>query len=156
MRRYATTNDWKHLPMPLARELIPYDEEFSAEEMEMIRIGYIPEVMEEKWFIYMEGDWLSLHRSWTGVCIYRVRFEQSGNNFRIAEALANRNKDQRSWESAEIDARDLSSLIHLLLLNQFVPFTSKVGEGDEEKVIRMWGIVGNAMMPKDMGGHLNG
>ena len=29
---------------------------------------------EDKWFIYWENDTLFFHRSWTGVCVYIVRF----------------------------------------------------------------------------------
>jgi hypothetical protein len=55
-KKGATAKSWDHKPMSQEREEIPYQDEFTELEMEQIRLGYIPEVMEEKWFIYMEGD----------------------------------------------------------------------------------------------------
>ena len=37
--------------------------------MDQIRAGHIPEMMEDKWFIYWQDDRLFFHRSWTGYCI---------------------------------------------------------------------------------------
>jgi len=42
--------------------------------MERIRRGYIPSIMEEKWFIFMEEDRLFAHRSWTGLGVYEAIF----------------------------------------------------------------------------------
>jgi hypothetical protein len=50
--------------------------------------------MEDRWFIYYEEPWLFIHRSWTGHCIFHVRFEQVGDEFVVAEAIRNRNPEQ--------------------------------------------------------------
>ena len=41
--------------------------------------------MEDKWFIFMENGILYFHRSWTGVCIYQVHFDEQR---RIVENFA--------------------------------------------------------------------
>jgi hypothetical protein len=42
--------------------------------------------MDQKWFIYMEDDTLWFHRSWTGLCIYEVKFLKAGDKYNIKEA----------------------------------------------------------------------
>jgi len=37
--------------------------------------------MEDKWFIFLEDDWLYLHRSWTGTCVYKVQHHISGSGY---------------------------------------------------------------------------
>jgi len=142
----ATAGSWNHEPMSPEREEIVYREEFTQAEMEQIRLGYIPEVMEEKWFIYMEGDWLYLHRSWTGLCVYMIRFKQKGGGFLVVEAWASRDAKKRNWISSEHDARELASIIHLLLLDEYVRFPRKSGDSDEEAALGMWSLVGKEMM----------
>ena len=58
--------------------------------MDHIRQGMIPEVMEDKWFIYWKDDALFFHRSWTGFCIYVVRFAADGENKVLKARLCGR------------------------------------------------------------------
>lgn len=148
-KKGATAGSWKHEPMSSEWEEIPYRDEFSESEMEQIGLGYIPEVMEEKWFIYMDGDWLYLHRSWTGFCMYMVRFEKKMNRYVVGEAWASRDITKRSWVSDEHDAQELRSLIRLLLLDEYIGFPRKPGETDEERVMGMWGLVGKEMLRRE-------
>ena len=50
----------------------------SREEMQEIAKGYRPMDMNDKWVAFMENDRLFLHRSWTGIGIYEVRFAAKG------------------------------------------------------------------------------
>lgn len=50
---------------------------FSREDMERICWGCLPRSMDEKWFIYQEGDWLFFHRSWTGILCYKAKIESN-------------------------------------------------------------------------------
>jgi hypothetical protein len=52
-------------------------------------LGCIPRDMDDRWFIYLEGEWVHLHRSWTGFCIYQVRLEAVGSSY-IDRALLGR------------------------------------------------------------------
>ena len=79
-------NAWLRLPMPEKKARIPYERIFPFEEYERICRGLKPETMEGKWFIYLEGDWVVFHRSWTGMCIYKIRLEQEANCYKVAEA----------------------------------------------------------------------
>ena len=50
-RGTAVKSDWKKEPMPESCTTIDINQEFSKDDMANIRVGFIPEVMEEKWFI---------------------------------------------------------------------------------------------------------
>ncbi|HKA35577.1 MAG TPA: hypothetical protein VKH43_02075 [Thermoanaerobaculia bacterium] len=88
--------------MPAENERIALERDYSIEEFDRLRAGLVPQEMEDRWFIYFEDPWLFLHRSWTGFCIYRVRFELSGTRARVAEVIVNRRQDQhRGAEGSE-------------------------------------------------------
>jgi hypothetical protein len=94
----------------------------------------------------MEGNWLYLHRSWTGFCIYMVRFEEQDGRFVVAEAWANQDDTIREIVSPEHDALQLRSIIRLLLLDEFVDFPGNPGDSDGDAAVRMWSLVGKEMM----------
>lgn len=79
----ATRDSWPISPLPDARARLAIRNAYSAEDYARIGRGFVPHDGDDRWFIYLEDDWLSIHRSWTGQCIYRVRFapdgEQSGS-----------------------------------------------------------------------------
>ena len=51
--------------MPSSIGQLVFTRSFTAEEYTCLSRGLIPEVMEDKWFIFMEADRLYFHRSWT-------------------------------------------------------------------------------------------
>ncbi|MGB6299866.1 MAG: hypothetical protein WBF90_27350 [Rivularia sp. (in: cyanobacteria)] len=69
----ATRSDWKIQPMPELKTQLQVEEVFTKEEYEYLSWGLIPKRMEDKWFIYLEDNWLYFHRSWSGFCIFKVR-----------------------------------------------------------------------------------
>ena len=83
------------------------DRSFSDEEMTALRRGNIPQSMEDKWFWYMEGSTLWVHRSWTGYCIFRIDFKDDDRH------VVTVNRDPEQYESAVVEA-DLKSLNKLL------------------------------------------
>jgi len=114
----ATRTSWKTLPFPAARAPIPLMREYTAAEYVQIARGLIPRDMDDRWFIYLEGETLALHRSWTGACIFLVRFAPSGDGYQIAEAWANRDPEQYRVTDVHRDVIDIARLIDLLLLKQ--------------------------------------
>ena len=87
--------------MPDESQSIALDREYSMKEFDRLRAGMVPQEMEDHWFLYFEEPWLYLHRSWTGFCIYRVRFELAGTRARVAEAIVNRRSDQNRGTADE-------------------------------------------------------
>lgn len=114
----ATRASWPTEPWPSARARIPIEREYSAAEYARIARGFIPKEIEDHWFIYLEDNWLALHRSWTGYCIFQVRFIATGAGYRIAEAWANRDRAQYRAVDDAADATTMLRLIELLLLGR--------------------------------------
>jgi hypothetical protein len=71
--------------------------------------------LEDKWFIYLEEDWLYIHRSWTGNCIHQVRFASEDTQHRIAEAWVNRDQTQYVEVNDKTDVDLLLKLIDWLI-----------------------------------------
>ena len=141
----AKPTDWKTKALPSKRATIALNRTFSLREMKRIRRGLVPEQMEDKWFIYWEDDVLSFYRSWTGNCIYVVRFAAEGDRYRMVEADVNRDPEQYSETSDERDAKMISYLVDVLLLHQESRFPSD-DPSSEKQAIMNWSQVGRAML----------
>ena len=142
--RTAVPSAWKTKDLPARRASVTLDRVFSREEMDHIRQGMIPEVMEDKWFIYWKDDALFFHRSWTGFCIYVVRFAADGDTWRMIQADVNRDRRQYEETDDDRDARLISYLIDVLLLGRHAEFPH-AGSSAGESAIANWSLVGRAM-----------
>lgn len=146
--RRATRGDWDIQPLPEQRAVLYTDRTYTPLEMKAIRQGLIPEVMEDKWFIYYEDDVLYLHRSWTGVCVYEAHFHQGDYRWTVERLMVNRNPDQYTQTDDEYDARLFAFLVDVLLLGRRPAFP--LPEGDdrsrEQQALGIWSLIGRAMM----------
>ena len=104
--KIAERSDWKRLDMPARHDTFRLHRPFTAAQMAALRRGNIPQEMEDKWFWFMEGDTLFAHRSWTGICIYRVDFQPDQNHL----VTVNRDPEQYKCTSVEDDAQSLNKL----------------------------------------------
>ena len=78
--------------------------------------------MDDKWFIFMEDMQLNFHRSWTGHCIYQIRFEKRDAEYVIVEAWVNRDQEEYRSDDDNYDIALLSFLIDNFLLGRNTPF----------------------------------
>ena len=104
-RRAAVKTDWETKEMPKRHAEFTMERKFTPEEVENLRFGNVPQAMEDKWFVYMEGDTLFAHRSWTGYCIYIVEFDFEKG---VHKVTANRNAGQYSCTDTEEDKAELN------------------------------------------------
>ncbi|HEX6903929.1 MAG TPA: hypothetical protein VF789_29730 [Thermoanaerobaculia bacterium] len=118
----ATRESWKTLPIPEARAELRFSQTYDLADFERIKRGLIPEAMEDKWFIFFEEPWLYLHRSWTGACIYGVRFQPGEGGFTAVESWVSRDPQQYKEDSIDYDRAVLGFLIDRMLLGRPVPF----------------------------------
>ena len=137
--------------MPAKKSVIVLDRAFSLQEMERICRGLIPQQMEDKWFIYYRDDVLYFHRSWTGFCIYVVRFEVDDEQGRMVEAEVNRDAEQYSETSDAFEAKMISYLTDVLLLHQAAKFPRDESTDEDTNIIRNWSQVGRAMLGEHPG-----
>jgi hypothetical protein len=112
----ATRESWKTKPLPVARVALSYARIFDQREHDRLRRGLVPEQMEDKWFIFLEGSWLSFHRSWTGTCIYAVKLREESEGWAVEEAWANRAPEEYRETDDAYDAKLLAFLVDRLLL----------------------------------------
>ena len=84
--RAAARGDWKIKRMGRKRRAVAYARAFTRDEWLRARRGVLPASMDDRWFIFVEGDRVWFHRSWTGDCAFEVRVEIEGDAARAAEA----------------------------------------------------------------------
>jgi hypothetical protein len=108
----------KPLPMPEQRTLLRYARWLPNEYYSAMSFGFVPQGMDDKWFAYVRDDRLYMHRSWTGYCLYEIRFERIpewlGGGYLASEAVANRNPQQHDAADDLEDARLLDRLVYNL------------------------------------------
>ena len=120
--KVAKPDSWKTKPMADAVAVLEYYANFSSAEFERISRGLVPVEMEDKWFIFLDGNTLNLHRSWTGHCIYQVEFDRDGEKYSVSQAMVNRSSDEYQETDDSYDSQMLNFLIRNLLLGNSVPF----------------------------------
>ena len=137
----AISTDWKTKPMPAKNTVFDLERSFDVHEMEAICQGFLPEQMEDKWFIYYENCKLYFHRSWTGYCIAIVTFVEEDGRGRMVQAEVNRDPEQYKVTSNRKDKELISYLVSVVLLRREADFPTDA-ESPEEKVIQQWSNVG--------------
>ncbi len=78
--------------------------------------------MEDRWFIVWGGEELHVHRSWTGLETYSVRFESTASGARSSHAVVNSDLDQYPCGTPEREEAMLLWLIDVLPLGRGGPF----------------------------------
>lgn len=137
--------------MPEQRSTVALDRAFSDKEMTALRAGVVPWEMEDKWFVYWQDDCLHFHRSWTGSCVYIVRFRESAGVWHMVGADLNRDPEQYTENNDRRDARLISYLIDTLLLERAAQFPPS-GDGPSIDALSEWSLVGRAMLGGDTEG----
>lgn len=108
----ASASSWAHRPMPAATARLALEASYDSAEFAAISRGLVPASMDDHWFVFEENGVVSIHRSWTGIAVYRVGFERAGDRYRAVEALVNRDPDQMT--TAPDPAAELRQLRFLL------------------------------------------
>ena len=131
----AKKTDWKTEPMPKEHIVLSFLHQFSVKEYEKLQQGFVPDQMEDKWFIYFEDNKLYCHRSWIGFCIYIVEFEVGEKSSQIVKVIVNRDKNQYSERDDKWDLETVVYLINLLLSNKDTRCPEKEGVDTDISVI---------------------
>ena len=91
----AGRDSWHNtVPMPKKHTRLDMHIVIPAGRYEKLRWGYIPRVMEDHWFYYMDGEWLYFHRSWTGHCIFQVKLKADKGSYKVSEIRVNGDESQ--------------------------------------------------------------
>lgn len=100
------------------KESLGFEAFFSSAEVEQLTLGLTPEMMEDKWAICFEKDWLYFHRSWTSALIYALRLERSPTGAQVVESWVNRDQEEYASCDTEYDRKLVRFLIDALLLKK--------------------------------------
>jgi hypothetical protein len=141
--KIAKPNDFRTIPFPDKYVTIDINISYSKTDKNNIIKGLIPEVMEDKWFVFYDRGVLNFHRSWTGYCIYRIYCSDDNDNFVLTHADVNRNQRQYSETDDNIDRAMIPYLINILLLNK--SDISPYNKSDKEDILKTWSSVGKAI-----------
>ena len=120
MRVTARRSDWKTGPLTVPQPIPAPARVWTNDEMDSIRRGYVPSIMDEKWFIFMEGNCLFAHRSWTGVGIYEATFASTEGGYVIESAVVTGDETKYRRSSDETESRTLEVLIASYLLKELL------------------------------------
>ena len=126
----ASATSWKREPFKEGVP-IPYQATFSSEQFLRLKMGLVPRVMEDKWFIYYEDPHLFLHRSWTGHPVYRLKLGSLPDGAESTEALWSHLDDNSNLSYA---AELLDFVVSSLLLGQAKPFPMPPGQTEPKLV----------------------
>jgi hypothetical protein len=94
-------------PMARARREIDLKLSFTPADYGRMCHGFQPSAMEDRWFIYEEEGVFYFHRSWSGRCIFTVRFEKRGARYVTAEAWASAEDGPQDDDTAKKTIREV-------------------------------------------------
>jgi ADP-ribosylglycohydrolase len=141
----AKKSNWKTRDAPEKRESLGYDSVFTDADAKRLRLGLIPQAMEDKWFVYFENGWLFLHRSWTGSLIYWLRLEEGPGEVRVVESWVNRDAEQYRETDIVYDRLLLDFLLRRMLLGQNTAFPVRLADNASYSLgVYQHNIVGRA------------
>lgn len=118
----ATAVSWPNKPMPDRSKVLEIEGTYSRDEYVTISQGFVPQSANDKWFIYLEGEWLSFHRSASGTCIFMLKLVAEKNHYVAETLLVNNDPKQFNSQNDEYNLMLVSYLIDNLLLGRFTPF----------------------------------
>lgn len=117
----ATSSSWKWHPMlePHDLPLGKIENRIDADFYEKVINGFIPTVMEQKWFVFVENDIIHICRSWTGFEIYKAEFVKKDSGIFVENLKVERSKkryDAHKFGSTtdKADSHDIQLFIHCM------------------------------------------
>lgn len=134
----------KRYKLPKQRSSFMLDVELDPFDSCLVARGFTPSAMEEKWFIYREGDRLLFRRSWTGYLIYDVEAVWRQGHLYLGHVRVNRNPKQYGETDNDYDRWLLLYIIRKVLCGTTAEFPSK--SNDETAALEAWASVGNASL----------
>ncbi|MFD5625425.1 MULTISPECIES: hypothetical protein [unclassified Streptomyces] len=92
---------------------------WTDEDWDRIRRGYRARDMDEKWNVFVEGDVLFMHRSWTGRGVFEVTFAPApGRGRTITSAVVEADGSRYRSEGDEFDCLMMELVISAIVLGE--------------------------------------
>ncbi|MEX0899784.1 MAG: hypothetical protein WD081_03740 [Gammaproteobacteria bacterium] len=97
------------------QEKITYYRSFSAAETATLRTGVWPRSMDDRWVVFLGDSWLSLWRSWTGHCIFRLPARATEDGVIVGPLFVNTDQEQYGPSDVQASLDLFESVINLVL-----------------------------------------
>jgi hypothetical protein len=146
MPEKTTASSWNIKPMPEAYKELPLSGVYTEDEFEKISYGFLPQDQQDKWFIYLDGEWLNFHRSWTGACIFKLEIVLNNCKYHATKAIVNRDPEQYRSTNDQQDVKLISFLIDNVLLKRFAPLPIPKNMSEEDKQRHQQHVMGKKGM----------
>ncbi len=112
----ATRSSWPTRPLPSRTDSLGYVAQFNAADAAKLRLGSVPRSTEDRWFVFVEDDWLYVCQTRSGSCIFGLRLDRVGSGVKVGRSWVNRNPDEYKQRPVELDRAVVDGLIRHLLL----------------------------------------
>ena len=129
-------------PMPARSTTFMMDVTYPPLDSLLIARGFVPQEMEEKWFIFLADGRLRFQRSWTGVLVYDVDAAWRDDRLYLGSVQANRDPEQYGETDDGHDAAMLKWIIDVVLRGVRSPFPVK----EDDVPLTSWAIAGSASL----------
>jgi hypothetical protein len=86
----ATADSWNTSPLPdNPRELSRMEcrIEVTAENIDTLRKGHVPNGQEDHWFMYCDNEYIRYYRSWTGMCAFEAHYRKAADGSYLIDHL---------------------------------------------------------------------
>lgn len=113
-REKATADSWRIHPLDLY-VAVPQNFYLTSDQMDVVRLGHVPDAMEDHWFMYCDDNAIRYFRSWTGICFVEAYYEKNGDDYRITELRINNNP--KEYQLNDVDAA--VALFYALLISEY-------------------------------------
>ncbi|MEV1287933.1 hypothetical protein [Micromonospora sp. NPDC049679] len=107
---------YRLIPIGRPEPIAPPTRVWTAAQWGRIRRGVNAELLDEPWLALVEGDRLSLHRSWSGYGIYYADFAPCGGGHRIHSAWVEGDRERYRRGTDRHEAVLLETVIRVVIL----------------------------------------
>ena len=115
MKDRVVKSNWRTVDMPETWEAAEINRSLTEEDYQTLICGFIPRDMDDRWFLYVQNDWVYLHRSWTGHCIFKLKLEVLSSHVILTDIRINRDPNQYRSVNLEADKNEANSILTSLL-----------------------------------------
>lgn len=95
----ATKHSWRIFPMSENCITIPINLRLPRNQMILLSRGFIPETMDERWFMYCDDSHINYFRSWNGTHVFQAKYvpdESSLGDYRIISLTTSLSAEPKS------------------------------------------------------------
>lgn len=136
----AQPSDWKCTPAPAPslRVDLGYQATYTEAQYAVLAHGFVPQDMDERWFVVLDDGWLNLYRSWTGIHIYGLHLAHNPDGgWTVDESWVSRKPEEynppfREGDGLEHDRETVTSILKNYCFKQHEEWLKLKAE-DEEK-----------------------